>query len=56
MTDLVRLTAAFHSMNPWARGMLLELADGFVEDFPVAPVAYGLSADAAEGVRSGVDY
>jgi hypothetical protein len=57
MTDLGRLTAAFNAMNPWARGMLVELAMGYVEDFPVSKSATDtLLAGAAEGVRSGVDY
>jgi hypothetical protein len=54
MTDLERLTAAFHAMNHWARGMLLELAMGFVEDFPTPKAAP--AAIAAQAVRSGVDY
>jgi hypothetical protein len=52
MTDLERLIAAFDAMNPWARGMLLELATGIIEDFPVskaAPAADTLLAGAAEG-------
>jgi hypothetical protein len=57
MTDLERLTAAFHAMNPWARGMLVELAMGYAEDFPAAKAAPAVDALlAAEGVRSGVDY
>jgi hypothetical protein len=46
MTDLERLTAALHAMSPWARGMLLELAMGYAEDFPVSKAA---PAAAVEG-------
>jgi hypothetical protein len=34
MTDRDRLTVAFDAMNPWSRGMLLELAEGYAVDFP----------------------
>jgi hypothetical protein len=34
MTDVNRLTAAFDAMNPWARGMVLEFAQGCAVDFP----------------------
>ena len=34
MTDLDRVSAAFGAMSPWARGMVLELAEGYVVDFP----------------------
>jgi hypothetical protein len=57
MTDLERLIAAFHAINPWARGVLVELAMGYAEDFPVSKAAANtLLPGAAEGIRSGVDY
>jgi hypothetical protein len=34
MTDLERLTAAFEAMNPWARELLRDLAEGYAVDFP----------------------
>jgi hypothetical protein len=38
MTDLDRLNAAFNAMNPWARKLLREFAEGCAIDFP-APQA-----------------
>lgn len=37
-TDRERLTAAFEAMTPWARGLLIELAEGYAEEFPQADV------------------
>jgi hypothetical protein len=54
MTDLERLTAAFHAMTPLARGMLVELAMGYVEDFPASTTL--AAVDAAQCAQSGVDY
>jgi hypothetical protein len=34
MTDVDRLTAAFDAMSPWARGLILELAQVYAVDFP----------------------
>jgi hypothetical protein len=57
MTDVERLTAAFHAMNPSARGMLVELARRFVEDFPASKSAPDtLLAGGAGGIQLGVDY
>ncbi|PIL46096.1 hypothetical protein CR105_03115 [Massilia eurypsychrophila] len=34
MTDLERLTAAFHAMNPWAQRLLSDLAEKYAVGFP----------------------
>ena len=54
MSDLERLTVAFNAMNPWARGMLVELVLGYAEDFPASTTRAVF--DAAQGAQSGVDY
>jgi hypothetical protein len=45
MTDLERLTAAFEAMNPWARELLRDLAEGYAIDFPAPTPAPDLQLD-----------
>lgn len=43
MTDLERLTAAYESMNPWARKLLRDLAEDYAKLFPAPKSASRLS-------------
>lgn len=42
MKHLPELIAAYTAMNPWARGLIRELAAGYAIDFPVQNITKSL--------------